>query len=285
MSSQKTSRVGAALGAIGVLSGVVTALCALNFPAPLLIQALSLLGVGGTLGTILGKRVAVTELPQTVAGFHALVGLAAVFTSLGSYWMDPSHADALHKIAAYIGTVIGGITFTGSIAAFVKLAALKDKLKNLKDLSHYSPLVRKILLALKEFKDKIDVPFLPKFNKPVAALTVAGLVAIMASSSPTVGSLALVSAATSSFFLGWNVTSSIGGADMPVAITVLNSYSGWALCAEGFLLNNQMLTIVGSLIGSSGAILSYIMCRAMNRSLYNVIFGTWTDPNKVVKKA
>lgn len=91
------------------------------------------------------------------------------------------------------------------------------------------------------------------------------------------GSAILINAALTSFALGWNITNSIGAADMPVAITVLNSYSGWALCAEGFMLANPMLTIVGSLIGSSGAILSYIMCKAMNRSLQNVIFGTWTS--------
>ena len=258
LSSQKTSRVGAALGGIGVLSGVITALCALNFPLPLLVQALTLLGVGGAVGGYLGKRVAVTELPQTVAAFHALVGLAAVLTSLGSFWIDPSHATALHKAAAYFGTLIGGITFTGSIAAFIKLAALKFK---------------------------FDLPYKHLLNKPLAVLNIVAVTAMMSSSSPIIGSLALISAAVSSFALGWNITNSIGGADMPVAITVLNSYSGFALCAEGFLLDNQMLTIVGSLIGSSGAILSYIMCRAMNRSLYNVIFGTWTDPNKPVIKA
>ena len=148
-----------------------------------------------------------------------------------------------------MGTLIGGITFTGSIAAFIKLAAIKFT---------------------------FDLPMKQYLNKPLAAMNVAGLATIMAYDSSTLGTLVLLNATFSSFALGWNITNSIGAADMPVAITVLNSYSGWALCAEGFMLANPMLTIVGSLIGSSGAILSYIMCRAMNRSLNNVIFGSWT---------
>lgn len=104
-------------------------------------------------------------------------------------------------------------------------------------------------------------------NKPLSILNAAGLAAIIASENTSLGSAILIYAAFSSFALGWNITNHIGAADMPVAITVLNSYSGWALCAEGFMLANPMLTIVGSLIGSSGAILSYIMCKAMNRSI------------------
>jgi NAD(P) transhydrogenase len=251
LASQSTSRIGNALGLIGVSTGVVTALCSLNFATPLLTQALFLLGLGGAAGLVLGKRVAVTELPQTVAGFHALVGLAAVTTSLASYWDHAAlhEVENLHKIAAFLGTLIGGITFTGSIAAFIKLAAIKFT---------------------------FDLPFKRYLNKPLALLNTAGLTALVAYDSTTLGSAILVNAALTSFALGWNITNSIGAADMPVAITVLNSYSGWALCAEGFMLANPMLTIVGSLIGSSGAILSYIMCKAMNRSLQNVIFGSWT---------
>ena len=146
----------------------------------------------------------------------------------------------MHKIAAFLGTLIGGITFTGSIAAFIKLSGIKFT---------------------------FDLPFKQYLNKPLTIANAAGLAALIASDSSTLGTLTLLYATFSSFALGWNITNSIGAADMPVAITVLNSYSGWALCAEGFMLANPMLTIVGSLIGSSGAILSYIMCRAMNRSL------------------
>lgn len=124
LASQSTARIGNSLGLIGISTGVVTALCSLNFPTPLLVQALFLLGLGSAAGFTLGKKVEVTQLPQTVAAFHALVGMAAVLTSLASYWLSGDHST-MHKIAAFFGTLIGGITFTGSIAAFLKLAAIK----------------------------------------------------------------------------------------------------------------------------------------------------------------
>jgi len=208
-----------------------------------------LVGGGGTVGIILGGRVAITELPQTVAAFHALVGLAAVTTSVGSYCAD-AHPDMLHTIASFLGVYIGGITFTGSLAAFRKLANL--------------------------YKDSdMNVPMAGYINKPIALLNIFALYSMI--KNPGVGAICLSQAAITSSIMGWNITNNIGAADMPVAITVLNSYSGWALCAEGFMLNNPLLTIVGSLIGSSGAILTYIMCVAMNRSLTNVIFGSYAD--------
>jgi len=167
---------------------------------------------------------------------------------LGSFWIDVDHTT-LHKIAAYIGTLIGGITFTGSIAAFLKLSGIKWT---------------------------FEFPMKRYLNLPLGVGNMLALVTLVMSHNSALGSALLIYATASAFTLGWNITNSIGSADMPVAITVLNSYSGWALCAEGFMLANPMLTIVGSLIGSSGAILSYIMCKAMNRSLQNVIFGTWT---------
>jgi len=201
------------------------------------------------IGTYIGRTVAVTELPQTVAGFHALVGLAAVTTSVSAFLVDPN-PNNLHMVASYLGTFIGGLTFTGSIAAFCKLSGVNTK--------------------------GWDLPMRQYLNAPLAAMNLVGLYMML--QNPAIGALILANATVTSFLLGWNITHSIGSADMPVAITVLNSYSGWALCAEGFMLNNAMLTIVGSLIGSSGAILTIIMCRAMNRSITNVIFGKWTPP-------
>ena len=194
-------------------------------------------------------------MPQTVAAFHALVGIAAVATSIASY-ISCGHPDTLHAIASFLGVFIGGITFTGSLAAFRKLANLmKDK--------------------------QLQFPNPHLLNKPIMATNMLGLALMLA--YPQLGALVLLYSSITSSVMGWNITNNIGNeltagsADMPVAITVLNSYSGWALCAEGFMLANPLLTIVGSLIGSSGAILSYIMCKAMNRSLENVIFGSYAQ--------
>jgi NAD(P) transhydrogenase len=247
LASQKTARIGNASGILGITSGILTTISAMNFPYPVLVQAIALLSAGLGIGGVIGKKVAVTDLPQTVAAFHALVGIAAVATSIASFAADPN-PDTFHKIASFFGTFIGGVTFTGSIAAFIKLANMYPK----KDLS---------------------LPNGRFLNLPLAIASSSMLALMASTSSHGVGLSALLAGMMMSYTLGWNITYSIGAADMPVAITVLNSYSGWALCAEGFMLGNPMLTIVGSLIGSSGAILSYIMCKAMNRSLTNVIFG------------
>lgn len=211
---------------------------------------MGLLAISSTIGLTLGYKVAVTELPQTVAAFHALVGIAAVTTSLASFMIHPN-GDGLHRIASYFGAGVGAITFTGSIVAYLALSGT--------------------------LKKGYDLPFKQYLNKPLALANIAGLIAMTQNPSYAIGLMSMITTTMSSAALGWNITKSIGSADMPVAITVLNSYSGWALCAEGFMLNNPMLTIVGSLIGSSGAILSYIMCKAMNRTLGNVIFGSYAS--------
>jgi len=247
LASQKTARLGNALGMIGVTTGVATAFLHLNFPTPVLIQALSMIAISGAIGGTIGSRVQITQLPQTVAAFHSLVGIAATMTSIAGF-LPPVDHDSLHTVACFAGATIGAITFTGSIAAFLKLHGItKGNMWNL--------------------------PYYHKLNPIFSTINIACLYTLLHASSHGIGVAALLLATGTSFVQGWNITNSIGSADMPVAITVLNSYSGWALCAEGFVLNNNMLTIVGSLIGSSGAILSYIMCIAMNRSLYNVVFG------------
>lgn len=169
-------------------------------------------------------------------------------TSISSLLLHPE-LDHFHIIASYFGTFIGGVTLTGSIAAYIKLANL--------------------------FKNKnLVLPYNHYLNLPLSIISASLLATMIITKSLPLSVAALFATCFTSSLIGWNVIFSIGSADMPVAITVLNSYSGWALCAEGFMLANPLLIIVGSLIGSSGAILSYIMCRAMNRSLYNVVFGT-----------
>ena len=170
-------------------------------------------------GCHIGFNVEVTQLPQTVAAFHSLVGIAATMTSIAGF-MTCGHPDGLHNLACFFGSVIGAITFTGSIAAFMKLSGNK---------------------ALKN----VDLPDSIWINRGLCALNTACLYAVM-TGGYGLGLTGLVTSSIVSFLLGWNITNKIGSADMPVAITVLNSYSGWALCAEGFILANPMLTIVGS---------------------------------------
>lgn len=211
------------------------------------------LGAGGALGTLIAKKIEITDLPQLVAAFHSLVGLAAVLTCGATFIHDfPSFATDpaanVIKSALFLGTYIGGVTFSGSLIAYGKLQGL---LKS-------NPLL---------------LPGRHALNSALLFGSI-GAGAYLFHDPTMMGGLgALGTTAALSGIMGVTLTSAIGGADMPVVITVLNSYSGWALCAEGFMLNNNLMTIVGALIGSSGAILSYIMCKAMNRSLPNVILG------------
>uniref|UniRef100_A0A0B7BKQ0 NAD(P) transhydrogenase, mitochondrial n=1 Tax=Arion vulgaris TaxID=1028688 RepID=A0A0B7BKQ0_9EUPU len=253
LSSQTTSRLGNAMGIIGVSTGVVATLGLLKPTPETFTQMASCMGLGGLIGTVMAKRMEVTDLPQMVALFHSLVGAAAVLTCFSNYLLEQPHFDTdpaanVIKTFLFLGTFIGGITFTGSLVAFGKLqGALKSE-----------PLL---------------LPGRNILNAGMMSANVAALIYYMMDNSPSVGISMLGTATALSSTLGVTLTAAIGGADMPVVITVLNSYSGWALCAEGFMLDNNLMTIVGALIGSSGAILSYIMCKAMNRSLPNVILG------------
>merc|ERR1712240_601392 len=211
------------------------------------------MGSSGILGTTIAKKIEITDLPQLVAAFHSLVGMAACLTCFATY-LDhyPSFATdpaaTMIKSALFLGTYIGGATFTGSLIAYGKLNGNLDS----------NPLI---------------LPGRHALNSGLLAANAAAMGYFLVDPSLAVGMGCLGATAALSGVMGVTLTMAIGGADMPVVITVLNSYSGWALCAEGFMLNNNVMTVVGSLIGASGAILSYIMCVAMNRSLPNVILG------------
>jgi H+-translocating NAD(P) transhydrogenase subunit beta len=217
--------------------------------------------VGGTIGAVLAKRVEMTKMPELVAAMHSLIGLAAVCIAIAAVSEPQAFGIAAagepiplgNRIELFIGTFVGAITFSGSVIAFGKLAG-KYKFR----LFQGAPVVFKgqhmlnLLLAI--------------------VMIVAGLVFVVAPGAEAAWTPFLVMAAIA-FVLGVLIIIPIGGADMPVVVSMLNSYSGWAAAGIGFSLNNSMLIIAGSLVGSSGAILSYIMCKAMNRSFFNVILG------------
>ncbi|KAK6207322.1 hypothetical protein LQW54_007280 [Pestalotiopsis sp. IQ-011] len=255
LASQATARMGNILGILGVGSGILASLLAVGFSPEVLTQFGVLATIGSIVGFVIGRRIIPTDLPQTVAALHSVVGLAAVLTSIGSVMGDLSHVTTLHLVTAYLGVLIGGITFTGSIVAFMKLAG-------------------------KMSSKPLRLPGRHIINSGMLAGNFAtmGAFVTMAPGSPMIAAMALGANTILSFAKGFTTTAGIGGADMPVVITVLNAYSGFALVAEGFMLENPLLTTIGALIGVSGSILSYIMCVAMNRSLTNVLFGGISAP-------
>lgn len=259
LANQKTARTGNVLGMSGVALGLAatTADMSLAGAGPAAFEQVGLLaGVGGSVGAALASGVGPTELPQTVAAFHSLVGLAAMAGAVGEFFGNPGLGMGTLS-AIYLATFIGGVTFSGSIVAFGKLAGMMSS----------EP------LSLPG-RDQLNLGMLAACGLGMAAFLDPSLAGSLASMDPDtlqLASLGLVAAVSS--VLGWHLTASIGGADMPVVITVLNSYSGWALVAEGFLLGNPLLSQVGALIGFSGAILTWIMCEAMGRNVVSVILG------------
>merc|ERR1719402_448275 len=249
LSAQPTARLGNALGMIGVSSGVAATLGLLQPTPDVLTQMAVTCAAGGAIGLTIAKKIEFTDLPQLVAAFHSLVGMAAVLTCFATYLHDfPTFATDpaanVVKTATFLGTYIGGVTFTGSLVAYGKLQGVLDS----------APLL---------------LPGRHALNAGLLAANVGAMGYYFYDPSLNASLSMLGTTTTLSAVMGVTLTMAIGGADMPVVITVLNSYSGWALCAEGFMLNNNLMTVVGSLIGASGAILSYIMCVAMNRSLPN----------------
>jgi len=249
MSNQQTARAAPALAAGGIGMGFATALASMNVPGAVLGQ-LAIFGAGGAYaGRHIANQITPTELPQAVAGFHSLVGIAASATAIGDFMThDLAALDGFHLSSIYAGSWMGAITATGSVIAWGKLSERMDS----------KPLA---------------LPGRDYMNLGMAAASVGGLYGFATTKDPSTAGTCLALGTASSGLLGLHMTASIGGADMPVVITLLNSYSGWALCAEGFILDAPVLTVVGALIGSSGAFLTKIMCDGMNRSLPNVILG------------
>jgi len=265
LSNQKTARIGNTLGMIGVSGGVAATIGQIAPDMPVLAQMVGAAGLGGALGTTIAKRIEITDLPQLVAAFHSLVGAAAVLTCVATYLHEfPTFATdpaaVAIKTALFLGTFVGGVTFSGSLIAYGKLNG---------NLSSASLLL----------------PGRNMLNTGLMAGNVAAMSYFFMDPSLMAGISCLGTTTALSTIMGVTLTMAIGGADMPVVITVLNSYSGWALCAEGFMLNNNLMTVVGAMIGSSGAILSYIMCKAMNRSLPNVILGGYGTTSTGTGKA
>lgn len=258
LSKQETARRGNMLGMVGmVLALVATIVLALDqstrsIAVTALLIALVFI-VGATIGIWRARSVEMTQMPEMIAMLHSFVGIAAVLVGFNSFFDEQDLVDSLgglasydnvHLVEVFLGVLIGAVTFTGSIVAYLKLSA---KMKS-------APLT------------------LPGRNwlNLGALVASAGLLAWFLAAPSVWPLLAMTIIALA---LGWHLVAAIGGGDMPVVVSMLNSYSGWAAAAAGFMLNNDLLIITGALVGSSGAILSYIMCRAMNRSFIAVILG------------
>ena len=208
--------------------------------------------IGSVIGVIVAKKVQMTGMPQLVAALHSFVGLAAVFIGINSALLPHSGFSSseltIHNIEVFLGVFIGAITFTGSIIAFGKLSEL---------------ITGKALIL--PARHALNIIML------LACLTLGYMFLDHA------GSWTLIVMTIIAFIIGAHLVLAIGGADMPVVVSMLNSYSGWAAAATGFMLGNDLLIVTGALVGSSGAILSYIMCKAMNRNFLSVILGGWGD--------
>jgi NAD(P) transhydrogenase subunit beta len=249
LSSPGTARSGNIFGIVGMLIAVVTTLVTPGVVSFWMIF-LGIL-IGGAIGTVIAWKIEMTALPELVAAFHSLVGLAAVCVAAAAFFEPaayglgtPGNIGVASLIEMSIGTAIGAITFTGSIIAFAKLQGVMS-----------------------------GAPIVFPGQHALNALLGLLMVALVAWFCDAQTGLLFWSIAILAFIIGILIIIPIGGADMPVVISMLNSYSGWAACGIGFTLANMALIVTGALVGSSGAILSYIMCKGMNRSFFNVILG------------
>jgi NAD(P) transhydrogenase subunit beta len=249
LSSPETARQGNLFGIAGMVIAVATTL--LNPEVVSYGTILIAVLIGGSIGTVVARKIQMTALPQLVAAFHSLVGLAAVVVAVAAFYQPDAygigtfgdiHGGSLVEMS--LGVAVGAVTFSGSLIAFAKLQGLMSG----------TPIV---------FKGQHPL------NAVVGAVIVVFIVGLVATNS----TFAFWAVILLSFLIGFLIIIPIGGADMPVVVSMLNSYSGWAAAGIGFTLHNTALIITGALVGSSGAILSYIMCKGMNRSIFHVLLG------------
>ena len=265
LSQQETSRRGNYYGMLGMTIAILATILGGHVTAyPILAGALL---IGGTIGAIAAARVEMTQMPELVALMHSLVGMAAVLVGYASF-MDHSSTltgveKTIHELEIFIGIFIGAVTFSGSVIAFGKLCGKITGKPVLLPARHWLNLLLLVFTVIlgQQFLSCTETGANvfgcglfenPVFNGPLLALLLMTLIALI---------------------FGVHMVMAIGGADMPVVVSMLNSYSGWAAAATGFMLSNDLLIVTGALVGSSGAILSYIMCRAMNRHFLSVIAG------------
>ena len=262
LSNQETARRGNLAGVLGMLVAIAATLLlssAGSWDMNQMYIIYGAVGIGFAVGGVLAMRVAMTAMPQLVAILHSFVGLAAVLVGISSYLHphDPTLTGpslTVHLMEIWVGVAVGAITFTGSIVAWAKLRGTLSG--------------KPVLLPRRHALNAAGVIIGVLLMIPFVELTGA-----TAGDSGVMGAMLLVQMTLLTAAMGVHLVIAIGGADMPVVVSLLNSYSGWAAAAAGFMLGNDLLIVVGALVGSSGAILSYIMCEAMNRSIWNVVFG------------
>ncbi|MCL2900308.1 Re/Si-specific NAD(P)(+) transhydrogenase subunit beta [Brenneria tiliae] len=250
LSKHETSRQGNIFGVVGMAIALIATI--LGPDAGNVGWIIVAMVIGGSIGVYLARKVEMTEMPELVAILHSFVGLAAVLVGFNSFLDHGEITDPvlvnIHLTEVFLGIFIGAVTFTGSVVAFGKLRGIISS----------KPLA---------------LPHRHKMN--LAALVVSFLLLLLFVNTGSVAlqAVAVLLMTAIALVFGWHLVASIGGADMPVVVSMLNSYSGWAAAAAGFMLSNDLLIVTGALVGSSGAILSYIMCKAMNRSFISVIAG------------
>ena len=246
LSNQESARRGNLFGMVGMAIALIATIFSENTEGVAWILVAMILGAA--IGIHRAKKVEMTEMPELIAILHSFVGLAAVFVGFNSY-MDRAAVTPdmhyIHLVEVFLGVFIGAVTFTGSVVAFGKL---NGKLSS----------------------KPLSLPHKHKLNLAAILVSLLLLVLFVKADGST---FALIIMTIIALAFGWHLVASIGGADMPVVISMLNSYSGWAAAAAGFMLGNDLLIVTGALVGSSGAILSYIMCKGMNRSFISVIAG------------